>query len=261
MELHAGDVYLEIDQEHGARISRLTVGDLQILTPRVEDTMRWGCYAMVPWAGRIRHGKFHFDGQDYQLPLNLPPHAIHGTGFTRPWRHTATGVFEIDLGPDWPFPGRALQTYKLTANSLRMELEVHSDGPEFPASVGWHPWFKRQLAWGETAQLTFQAPSMYYRDEAHIATSQRVAIKQGPWDDCFADVAQPVSILWPGALAVTMRSSAKDWVIFTEPKHAFCVEPQTGPPDALNIQQHRVTPEQPLKAWMELSWTQCNGLP
>ena len=30
-----------------------------------------GCYPMVPWAGRIRRGQFHFDGRPHRLPLNF----------------------------------------------------------------------------------------------------------------------------------------------------------------------------------------------
>src|SRR5262245_23842174 len=40
----------------------------------------WGSYPMVPWAGRIRRGRFRFDDREYQLPPNLGAHAIHGVG-------------------------------------------------------------------------------------------------------------------------------------------------------------------------------------
>jgi aldose 1-epimerase len=46
----------------------------------------WGSFPMVPWAGRIRRGRFSFDGVDHQLPINFEQHAIHGTGFEQSWR-------------------------------------------------------------------------------------------------------------------------------------------------------------------------------
>ena len=46
----------------------------------------WGSFPMVPWAGRIRRGRFRFEGVDHQLPINFEQHAIHGTGFEQSWR-------------------------------------------------------------------------------------------------------------------------------------------------------------------------------
>ena len=46
---------------------------------------------MAPWTGRVRDGRFTFDGVAYQLPLNKPPHAIHGTARDHPWTVDASG--------------------------------------------------------------------------------------------------------------------------------------------------------------------------
>ncbi len=47
---------------------------------------------------------------------------------------------------------------------------------------------------------------------------------------------------------------ATGWVVYDEPQHALCIEPMTGPPDALNLAQVVVSPEHPLVAEAHLEW-------
>jgi galactose mutarotase-like enzyme len=131
---------------------------------------------------------------------------------------------------------------------------VHSDERPFPASLGWHPWFRRRLSRGAPVEISFAAREMYVRDADGIPTGERVPPPPGPWDDCFTQVAEPPSLLWPGALRVTLEASVDHWVVYDEPEHAVCVEPQTGPPDALNLEPRIVAPERPLVATARLAW-------
>ena len=103
---------------------------------------------MAPWAGRVRNGRFRFAGSDYTLPLRMPPHAIHGTVLDRAWERLSDDSLRIELGIDWPWRGFARQVFELSDTSLKMRLEVHSESGIFPASVGWHPWSRRQLERG-----------------------------------------------------------------------------------------------------------------
>jgi aldose 1-epimerase len=61
-------------------------------------------------------------------------------------------------------------------------------------------------------------------------------------------------LTWPGALELVIASSCDHWVVYDEPADAVCVEPQTGPPDALNLGPAVVEPERPLVATMEWRW-------
>ena len=93
IELQAGPAHCSLSPEHGGRVASLAVYGVQLLVQPPDDAynaddldpMTWGCYPMAPWAGRIRNGTFTFDGVTHQLPINLAPHAIHGTVFTRVW--------------------------------------------------------------------------------------------------------------------------------------------------------------------------------
>ncbi len=95
---------------------------------------------------------------------------------------------------------------------------------------------------------------MYRRDADGIPTGEVIAPPPGPWDDCFSDLASDPVITWPGALRLTLRSTATRWVVYDEPEHALCVEPLTGPPDALNIEPAIVAPGRPLVALASLRW-------
>lgn len=253
--LEAGPARVEIAPEDGGRIAALEVGDVSLLVPRGDDAMRWGSYPMAPWAGRVRDGRFDFEGRTFELPRNMPPHAIHGTTFTRAWTDEGGGRMSIDLGPDWPFAGRAVQRITLAPDHLEMRLEVHSDDVPFPASLGWHPWFRRDLGSGKPLDLAFEAASMYERDPFHLPSGRLVAPSPRPWDDCFTGVETPPLLCWDGVLTLAFSASTDHWVVYDEPAHAICVEPMTGPPNALNLAPRIVTPESPLVATARLAWT------
>lgn len=255
MELRAGDARAVVDLARGGRLARLEVAGLSLLLPESDDPIRWGCYPMAPWAGRVRRGRFRFDGREYSLPRNLPPHAIHGTVFTRAWDDAGGGRISTSLGPDWPWAGRAVQSFALSESALEMTLEVHADERPFPASAGWHPWFPRRLARGGDAMVSLDAAAMYRRDDEEIPTGELVTPPPGPWDDCFTRLAAAPGVRWPGALDLVLRSSLDHCVVYDQPAHALCVEPLTGPPDALNLAPRVIAPDDPLVARVRLEWT------
>jgi len=57
-----------------------------------------------------------------------------------------------------------------------------------------------------------------------------------------------------GFLELTLESDCRDWVVFTEPADALCVEPQTAPPGALGVDAAVVEPGVPLTATMTWRW-------
>ena len=90
-----------IDPQCGGRLASLQIGGEEVLvTQRGSDT-QWGCYPMVPWAGRVRSGRFEWNAQAQQLPINLPPHALHGTVFGAQWEVTGANTMRCQLGPSW----------------------------------------------------------------------------------------------------------------------------------------------------------------
>lgn len=257
--LEADDVRATVLPDDGGRLGSLVVAGHELLvTGDPGGPIRWGSYPMAPWAGRVAAGRFVFDGVTHQLPLGLPPHAIHGVVYDRPWLVTGDDELSIELDDRWPFRGRVTQRIGLDEDGIELELALHAAQP-MPAVIGWHPWFRRTLVAGDPAvRLAFQAGSMLARDADGIPTGERVPPTGGPWDDAFTDVAADPVLEWPGRLRLTISSTCAWWVVFTEPEHALCVEPQSGPPDALNGSPEVVVPGQPLTHTMRWSWTRLD---
>lgn len=265
--LRADGAEAVVDPARGGRLASLRIDDREILVTDGPGSMAWGLYPMVPWAGRLRGGVLGWRGATHRLPTTLaPPHAIHGTLIEAAWQVVGAtdGVVELTtpLARPWPFGGRAVHRLTLTGAQLEATLRVEADEAEFPAIVGWHPWFPRMLRdrdgspAGGPAQVDLPAGGMLVRGADGLPNGEVARpIPPGPWDDCFVDLAHPPSVRWDGALEVAIESDAAFWVCYTEPEHAVCIEPQTGPPNGLNTDQHAVVkPGRPLEATMVLRW-------
>ncbi|MEU0693640.1 aldose 1-epimerase [Streptomyces niveus] len=259
IRLAAGDAELTIHPTNGCRVASLRVGGTELL--RQGD--RYGCFPMVPWAGRIGLGRFRNGGETHQLPLNSPPHAIHGTGRDTSWRTARKGAseaaFTYELADPWPYTGRVTQLFELTGDSLTLTLGVETYDDSFPAQAGWHPWFLRHLD-GSTAdedavRLDFSPEWQEERGEDHLPTGRRVEPRPGPWDDCFGmPDGVEATLTWPGRLELKVTSTAEWAVVYDEQAEAVCVEPQTGPPNGLNTAPRLVTPIDPLEIRATWSW-------
>ncbi len=233
--LAAGDARCTVDVGAGGRISSLLIGDAELIwSGRAgtddRDPLHWGCYPMVPFAGRILHGQFSFEGHDFTLPSSLGGNAIHGYGFVNPWRQVDDNTITWDFIYPWPFAGRATQRFELAPDALMLQMSIEAIERQ-PILVGWHPWFAKQNTAG-VATLNFPAAQMYERDEDGMP-GQLIPTLPGPWDDCFTKLADTPSISW-GDLNVTLRSNLDHWVVYDEPVHGLCVEPQSGPPNEIN---------------------------
>jgi aldose 1-epimerase len=259
--LASGPARLIVSPADGGRFSSLVVDGHELLVTEGYGPIRWGCYPMVPFAGRIRDGRFAFRGRAVELPLNLPPHAIHGTVFERPWEVLATPDHSlrlgIDLGPDWPFPGRVEQAIEVRDDGLSSTLTVTAEEP-MPVVVGWHPWFRWSVG-GAGASLSFEPGRMVERSPDGLPTGRLVEPKPRPWDDAFVELAAPPRVGWPGVLSLELEADVSHWVVYDETSDGLCVEPQTGPPDAVNQPDLGgaavVEPGQPFTRTMTWRWS------
>ena len=266
--LERDDVRLTVDADAGGRIASLVVDGHELLVTEGHGPIWWGCYPMAPFAGRIRDGRFRFRGRGYQLPVTMPPNAIHGTVLDRPWDVSAATLdridLAVDLGRDWPFRGRAVQVIALVPGGLEATLEVQARDT-MPVVLGWHPWFRRSID-GAAAQLEFEAGQMYVRGPDGLPTGAVTPPTPRPWDDAFSDIVSPPRLIWPGVLSVELRSTAPFWVVFDERDDAICVEPQTAPPDAFNlaatvgVNPPIAGPDRPASIAMAWRWTRLAPL-
>lgn len=236
---------------------------------------RSGHPILFPFPGRMRDGRFTFEGKQYQLPLNdsTKQHAIHGFTPRIPWRVTewnggdgsafVTGEFDPakDL-PEavalWPAEYALEVTYRLFADRLRVEAVVKNRGPgPMPFGLGYHPYFR--LPGGNDADIgghTLQANvSQLWAAEENLPTGvrkepgaeldfrRRRLIGAVALDHVFtgrgADPAELAGLSHPhspGELRVTADPAFRDLVLFTPPhRHAVAIEPYTCSADAANL--------------------------
>jgi len=258
--LEAGDARLEIAPDLGGRIVSFTVEGRELLVTSAADDIRYGSFPMVPYAGRVRDGSFTFRGQRHRLPLNLPPHAIHGTVHVRGWTVEDERTIATDLEEPWPFAGRVVQGFELGPDRLTVTMAVSAVEP-MPVALGWHPWFRRHLddpapaGRSAPAELGFEAAVMFERDPDGIASRRRVPPAPRPWDDCFTEIRRGPTITWPGFLTLALSTSLAYWVIYDETPHAICIEPQSAPPDDLNHDPLVIEAGQVVRASMTWHWT------
>jgi aldose 1-epimerase len=264
LELRAPGVAAVVDLAAGGRVASFVVDGRELLVTEGFGPISWGSFPMVPFAGRVREGRFTFEGTAYELPIEMPPHAIHGTVLDRAWVAVDERTITTELGPNWPFRGHAVQRFELDAGRFTMRLELHAE-EAMPASIGWHPWFQRRppavasaavaAADPGAVELELDAGAMYRRDPSGMATAELISPPPpGPWDDCFTELRHPPRLRWPGFLELTIESDCPTWVVYTVPEAAICVEPQTAPPDALNTGPAVVEPGRPLVAQMTWTW-------
>ncbi len=248
-------IQVDIAPDDGGRVAQITADGVALLIGQDEahepSPLAWGSYPMVPWAGRIRRGRFRFDGDDHELPVNFGVHAIHGVGFGSPWTVTqqTPQIVELELplpsDTRWPFGGIARQRMSVNDGTLRFELAAVATDRAMPASLGWHPWFRKP------ERFEFRPQAMYRRDDDYIAVDELVPVPDGPWDDCFVN-ERPVG-LTIDTVDLRLTSGCRDWVVYDMPAHATCIEPQSAPPDAFNVRPNRIEPGGELAIWFEIT--------
>ena len=243
--LAAGRAELVVDLDDGGRWTSLQVDGLELLSGASVDGVppgvQHGCFPMAPYAGRLGHGVLEFRGATYSLPVDAPPHAIHGHVFDVAWQVGDDGSLSARLPDVWPFRGTVRQELDLTEDRLTARLVLAAE-QEMPATLGYHPWLARRLGGGEPAEVHLSPQLQYETDDEQLPTGRLIPPTGGPYDDCFRGMEHAPRLVWPGQLELTLTSSSEHWVVLSELDDVICIEPQTGPPDAVALDEAAVVP-------------------
>ena len=247
VELRHGEAVARIDPVGGGRIVSLVVAGAERILPRSraraqEPALYWGCYPMVPWAGRLSQGRIPTNDGEVRLEPNLPPSAIHGLGFDKSWdivEQSATALtMTCELrGLGWPFGGRASQTLRMGTNGLELDLQVGDYTRAGPAGLGWHPWFTRPS--GGDIEVRVDSSEVLVLDADFVPTGEvrRVArdedLRSGPslgdrrLDHVYVHAKGPAVVRWPDLELRIEFGKSVDTVVVHTPPEGVCVEPQT----------------------------------
>ncbi len=157
---------------------------------------RNGIPILFPFPGRIRDGRYSFEGKDYQLFIEPDKvHAIHGFALNVPWDlidvgatdHGAflEGRFQIsknasDRLASWPTDAVLKVRYGLAGR--RLELTATIENPtdrNLPFGFGIHPYFRLPFEAGtpERGRLILPASEQWVLD-ASLPTGERIAVDQ-----------------------------------------------------------------------------------
>src|SRR6266852_8003153 len=102
VELRRAGSVTRIDPADGGRIVSLVIAGIERILPKArararEPALYWGCYPMVPWAGRLSHGRIPTKDGEVRLDANLPPSTIHGLGFDKDWEIVVRTEAEVTM--------------------------------------------------------------------------------------------------------------------------------------------------------------------
>jgi len=236
LNIDGDQISIAIDLDQRARLASVQWRDMQfVLTFRGQD-LTWGWFSMVPFAEGIKDGIINDSkGNKYQLPNNFdPPHALIGYGAQSSWEDIGGGRQFLELPS--PFNGATVtQSYEILDNAIRWSLDYEANGCDLPVTLGFHPWFAREIGKGDSAELSFRANKMFKRSGDQIPTGELITPSTPPWDDTFVEVLGAPEIIWPGASRLTMECDTPYWMVYSQDEDGICIEPVTAPPDAQNL--------------------------
>jgi aldose 1-epimerase len=219
--------------------------DLLRPAPAGADVLELASFPLVPYPGRIRHGRF----AGVELPPNRPgfPYPLHGHGWLAAWEVVKQGadfchLTYLHAADAWPWSYRAEQIYRLDADGLALELSVHSlsDHP-MPLGLGQHPYFPggarirtrlSKLLVPETDLVADHTASI--PDEWGFAAQHQIGTAD--LDHGFTGWNGKADLIWPDrTLRVTASEQGKFVQIYAPAgQNFFCFEPMSCLPNAVN---------------------------
>jgi len=219
---------------------------------RVIEALNMSSFITVPYAGRLREGRFEFEGRMIEYPLNGLPerHSSHGDGFMRPWqvKRLETDQAELETLPlaAAPIQYRCTQFFHLTETSLAIRVRAHNlEQRRIPFEIGFHPYFaSRTLArirahlplqwhWDRELMPTMRCHNLLQPDFAQGLEAKRLpmAAEYDGWDG-------QAHIDWPDrGIGVTVSTQpALRHVVTWAPagEDFFCFEPLSHATDSFN---------------------------
>ena len=229
-----------------------------ILRPATEDEMERGDaeflsgFPLVPYSNRIADAAFCWDDRQIRLRRNRADedHALHGTGWTRPWQVTDLTADTVLLAlrhvgdQDWPWAFAASQAIRLTPDGLHIDLTVTNlEHAPVPLASGYHPYFSADDARVQlSADRVWQADERNLPHHAHIPEGMH-DLGQG-WafadlilDNCYQGVRWPATVAWPSrglAVEVTASPGWDHAVVYANTAtRSLCIEPVAHVSNAL----------------------------
>ena len=231
----------------------------------------YGIPLLFPFPNRIRDGAFMFQGERFRVD---PPR--HGFVRDKAWRVLETGASNLDgawirseikasdypreILDQFPFPFTLEVTQRVRNGALELDAIAENTGERtMPTGFGIHPYFRRP------ARGTVQVQAAKRWELADSLPTGRLVDVEGAYDlsegrdlagltldDIYAepeaDASGRVQCFLNDGVNKTQtvvefhRQQFPHIVVYTPPapRSAVCIEPNSCPPDAFNLQLHGV---------------------
>jgi aldose 1-epimerase len=262
VDLARNGLAVQVEPEAGGVLTRFRFRDCDILRPSEFSANRLeaACYALSPYANRIRGGAFVFRGRDVLLNGSAGvAHALHGHGWRASWdvadandrKAILTYCHEPD---DWPWAYECSQVVELGDEALRIGLSIrNADRSPMPCGLGFHPRFEASPG----ARLTARVDGYWEVDRDLLPTERRRDSQLGDWtrgdaiaralevDNCFWGWDGKASLELPAKklrIEISASPAARMLHLYlplNQAERGFCVEPVTHAPDAFNSPEGR----------------------
>ena len=220
---------------------------------------------LLPWPNRLGDGRYQFEGETHQLPINRAGEhtAIHGLTRSIPWRLLELTASRVALAttlfrqPGYPFTLSLRVSYELSAGGLTVETTARNDGERaLPYGAGHHPYLAVTGRPLDEATLVVPATHRLLTDSRGLPTGSVEAVEGTPYDfrrprsigDGRLDTCYLGLIRDPDGRARVRVEETVLWIdepyaylmLFTgdtlpdpaERRRGLAVEPMTCPPDA-----------------------------
>lgn len=223
---------------------------------------RCGIPFLFPIFGRLKEGKYRWDGAEYAME-------IHGFGHTSPWQITSQTENTLHLTlkstedtlTQYPFVFRVNLLFSLEDGALTIAQKYENlDDMPMPYNYGFHPYFlteKPEDIRVETTANTFFDFAVGGKPFGH--GSIRLTMPDGAPEAgaAFMGVRGPTILHWADgkSLAMEFDSSFHTHVLWAQAGKPFlCVEPVNGSADGLNTGNYlTLMPGDTVQAFVRLS--------
>lgn len=267
--LREGAITVGIAPECGAALTKfdVKVGAKQVEVLRhasdahINSQSPYGasCFPLIPYASRLREGKFEFRRHAFVFPINAPGerHSYHGDGWTRPWALTELArnkaVLELAPDPSAPMQYRAVCVVDVCDGRVTIKIRIqNTEVFAIPVGLGIHPYFARRHG----ARLNARLPIRWCMDDELLPIGteinpQALELQRGmaavdlPLSAAYSDWDGQAVIDWPAdriqVRIATMPSLRHAVVWAPSQEEFFCFEPVSHATNSFNFAKEQIS--------------------
>jgi Galactose mutarotase and related enzymes len=158
IELVKGSLKAELNQA-GAHVDRILFSGITVIKESTDGHQTHGGVApLIPYANRLKDGKYTWDNSTFSFPTGTDGNSIHGFGKDKIWeiveQHSEKVKLYVSLEDRaYPFKVSAQMQFILSDTGFAHNIKFTNNGNKSaPLAPGFHPYFNTGNRW----ELKFQ---------------------------------------------------------------------------------------------------------